>query len=90
VVSITLLQLTITLPLNAMAPLGSFTVPLAEIVMLLSTTAGAVLAGGEVVLVCAWVDGQPSTSITTTPIRSVTTIVLNSGRRVLMFGYVFM
>src|SRR6185369_14035375 len=83
VLSITRLHLIITFPLTLTAPLGSLTVPLVLIVMLLST----VLAPG---VVWAWTEGLPRTSTATTPTRSVTRIGLNRRRRVLMFSSVFM
>src|SRR5215218_1320295 len=83
VVSITLLQLMITLPLTVIVPFGSENELLATIVRLLST--GALVS---VVVVCAWMDRPPRTS-TTTPIRSVTKVGLNNDRRALIFSCVF-
>src|SRR5215213_1441897 len=83
VLSITRLHLIITFPLTLTAPLGSLTVPVVLIVMLLST----VLAPG---VVWAWTEGLPRTSTATTPIRRVMTTGLNRRRRALMFSCVFM
>src|SRR6185369_7237180 len=86
VVSITLLQVMITLPLTVIVPFGSVTEPLTTSVMLLST-------GASVAVVCAWTEGLPTVNIASTitiPTESVTKLGPHSRCHVFIFSCVFM